>query len=161
MSARRREAPGGARGCSGCGGVGSAGGRVLPVRRTDDLRQLARSYGRYDAIHLEAGLGEAQTRSWEERLLARYSACGCEAGAVAVIVALAALPAPALIVPAIRSPAGAVLAPVWILVAALIGKAVGIAYARLRLHFEVRELTRLLAGDQGVIGVEGGSPDVA
>ena len=148
MSARRRESPGGARGCGGCGGVGSAGGRILSVRRTDDLRQLARSYGRYDSVHIEAGLGEVRTRSWEEQLLARYSACGCDAGAVAVIVAIAALPVLALVAPEIRSPAGAVLAPIWILVAALVGKTLGIAYSRLRLHFEVRELTRLLAEDR-------------
>jgi len=150
LSARRRESPGG--GCSGCGGVGSAGGRILSVRRADDLRQLARSYGRYDAVHIEVGLGELQTRSWEEQLLARYSACGCDAGAVAVIAAIAALPVLALVVPAIRSPEGAVLVPIWILAAALIGKALGIAYSRLRLHLEVRELTRMLTEAQGPIG---------
>lgn len=157
MSARRRESPG-PRGCSGCGGVGSAGGRILSVRRPDDLSRLTRSYGRHDAVHLEVGLDEAQTRFWEERLLARYAACGCDAGAVAVIVAIAALPLLALVAPAIRSPLGAVLVPAWILAAALIGKALGIAYARLRLHFEVGELTRLLTEDQRAIGVEGVAP---
>lgn len=149
MSSRRRESPGAARGCSGCGGVGSAGGRTLSVRRPDDLRHLARSYGRYDAVHLEAGLGEAQTRSWEEQLLTRYSACGCDAGAVAVLVAIAVLPVLALVAPAIRSPAGAAIAPVWILAAAMIGKALGIAYARLRLHFEISELTLLISPRSG------------
>lgn len=134
--------------CAGCGG--GVAGAILRARSGRDLAGLKRTWGRFEAIELATdALDESERVRWEARLLARYTACGCDTGAVAVLLALAGALVAGLASPNQPSWGGAGIALALCLAAALVGKVVGIAVARLRLARDVRRLGRLLDASGG------------
>jgi hypothetical protein len=125
-------------------------GPMLIVRTAEDLDRLLsadRRRVRRLALALES-LNPEDQASWERRLNRHYRACGCEGGAVALVVTL--LGASVL---AFRyhdllgehpfvAGGGILLA---LLIATGLGKAVGLAIARRRLEGAVVSLRRRLA----------------
>lgn len=123
--------------CGGCAGVVEAR-RILRVRTADELSRLTRSWNRFDKIELLTDRLEADAREcWERRLLSAYEECGCDAGGLAVLIALVGF---------VVFAAGFRHAPWWtnvalgvaaMLTAAVVGKLVGIAIARVRLQRDI------------------------
>jgi hypothetical protein len=130
--------------CAGCGGA-VATGRVLRVHSEQDLHRLARTWNRYDRIDLVTERLDANERGfWERRLLASYAECGCDAGAIAVLLTLAVFVLVAITMPGERSWTTVGLGVATIFTAALVGKIAGVAFARLRLRKDVRRLSARL-----------------
>jgi hypothetical protein len=126
--------------CAGCGGAVDAG-RVLRVRSAGDLGRLTRSWDRFDRIDLATDRLEPDDRErWEKRLLSAYTECGCDAGGLAVLLALVGLVVFALALPGERTWTNAGIGVGAILAAALLGKLAGIAVARIRLRRAIRRL---------------------
>jgi hypothetical protein len=131
--------------CAGCGGAVEVG-RVLHVRSERDLSRLSRTWNRYDRIRLVTDQLDADERGrWEERLLSAYANCGCDAGGVAVLLALVGLVVVAIAVPGARTWTAVGLGVATTVAAALIGKVVGVAIARLRLRRDIRRVSVRLA----------------
>jgi hypothetical protein len=117
------------------------------IRTVGDLESLLkrrRRGGRPDRLVLDVeGIAEADAKSWETRLSRYYFACGCEAGSVVLLVALAAY-----VVALAMAPGGfgaatwrdAVAGVLVGFVAAGVGKAAGLIYARWRLRRTIRSL---------------------
>ena len=114
--------------------------------RTDaDLAKLTWSWHRYDGIHLVTDeLDAVEKARWERRLFTSYTACGCHAGGAAVLLALVALVVEAFVTHADLTWPGVVLRVGICLAAALAGKLIGIAGARLRLQYEIRRVRPLV-----------------
>src|SRR5262245_11889547 len=81
---------------------------------------------------------------WESRLLEAYSDCGCDAGGVALLVALAVIAFVSFAMHAAPSWRAGVTAMSFCFVAAMLGKLAGLAAARLRLSRDIRQLARLV-----------------
>jgi hypothetical protein len=130
--------------CRGCGG-GVPSGRVLRARTGSDLAALTHSWGRYERIDLLTDeLDSAERERWEARLLAAYGECGCHAGGAAVLLTLAALATVATTRPVAWTWAWAGLGIGAVLAAALAGKLVGVAVARIRLRDDIRRVRAFL-----------------
>lgn len=120
-----------------CGGKFPFDSRTLVATHAEDLDALLRTSGRFDAVVLRIDAIEQQDRvRWERRLVSAYTECGCDAGGLALLIALAA----------VTLSAFSAHPPSWILGigacfgAALGGKALGIGLARLRLWRDVRQI---------------------
>jgi uncharacterized protein (TIGR03382 family) len=130
--------------CSGCGGVVEAR-RVLRVRSRSDLARLTRSWNRFDRVDLVTDRLDADERErWERRLLSAYTECGCDAGGLTVLVALAGLVVFAVAFPRERTWTDAGLGLAATLAAAVVGKVAGIAVARIRLRRDIRRVRSFL-----------------
>jgi hypothetical protein len=124
---------------------------TLHIRTVGDLESLlkrCRRGERPNRLVLDVeGLAEADAKRWEARLSRYYFACGCEAGSVVLLVALAAY-----LVALALAPGGfgaatwreAVAGVVVGFVAAGVGKAVGLIHARRRLRTTIRSLASAL-----------------
>jgi hypothetical protein len=132
--------------CAGCGGA-IEGRRVLHVRSQGDLGRLAWTWNRFDRIDLVTDRLDADEREqWERRLLSSYSECGCDAGGVAVLVALVGVFIVALALPGARTWTAAGLGLAATFAAAFVGKLAGVVVARVRLRRHVRHVRSLLTG---------------
>jgi hypothetical protein len=126
--------------CNGCGRSANAG-RILHVRCEEDLARLSRSWSRYDRIQLLTDeFDSAERTMWERRLLAHYEDCGCDAGAVAVLLALSAFVAVAIALPGERTWTTIGLGIAATFAAALIGKLAGVVVARILLRRDIRDV---------------------
>lgn len=124
---------------------------TLYIRTVGDLESLLgrRHRGRRpDRLALDVeSLAEADAKRWEARLSRYYFACGCEAGSVVLLVALAVY-----VVAVGLAPGGfgaatwrdAVAGVVVGFVAAGVGKAAGLIHARWRLRTTIRSLASAL-----------------
>jgi hypothetical protein len=142
----------GAKPCPGCGADGrSRGSRVLSIRRAEDLRSLTRSYGRFDGVSIKSAAIDTEARGrWEDGLLSAYSACGCDSGGLAVGASLLCLLLLAALDPGFRTVSGALVGIGLVIAAAVVGKALGIGIARIRLRRQVKALGPLLVPIAGV-----------
>ena len=131
--------------CRGCGGR-TASDRTLVIADPHDLDQLRWTWKRFDDIRIVAGtLPPSQRDAWEDRLTSLYTECGCNAGGIATLLAIAVLGAAAIVAGRLSADiTGAAVALFAILGAATIGKAIGIAAARIRLRNERQRLRPLL-----------------
>ena len=94
-----------------------------------------------------AGLGAVEAAKWEQRLNRETRACGCEAGALGMVVGIALLLGFAVTHrdAFITSPKPtAIAAALLVVMSALAGKSLGLLAARRRLVHALRELQQLL-----------------
>ncbi len=126
--------------CSGCRGRFRLDDRLLVIDHLSDLDVLLRSRGRFDAIlvRLDA-IPLPEREDWGRRLLAAYSECGCDAGGIALLVALILIAATGLASRGLSWAMGLA----FCFAAAFLGKAFGIAIARLTLYRDVQRLRHL------------------
>ena len=120
--------------CQGCAGRVGVDRRTLCVGSGNDLGKLLRTFRRYDAVFiLTPALAAEERRAWEHRLTDAYTECGCDAGAVSLVVALAIVCVVALFFPVAHTWLAVAAGGGFTLGMAIAGKIAGIAYARLRL----------------------------
>ena len=123
--------------CGSCRGRFGTNSRTLCVQSPSDLERLLRTYDAYDAVYIIKGMTSPDRESWENRLIAHYGDCGCELGGVAVVLALVVF---ALGAPAIPGWRTVMMALATCVIAAFVGKLIGIAIARLQLFRDIRIL---------------------
>jgi hypothetical protein len=124
---------------------------TLYIRTVGDLESLPkrrRRGGRPDRLVLDVeGLTEAEAKRWETRLSRYYFACGCEAGSVVLLLALAAYVVALAVAPGGFGAANwrdAVAGVLIGFIAAGAGKAAGLIHARWRLRTAIRTLASVL-----------------
>ncbi len=127
-------------------------GEVLSVRSASELDAVTRARpglrrprGRV-ALEIPA-LEAAERARWERRVNRHYRACGCEAGAVLTVLAALAYGVYLLRFGGLSARAPLMVAALGIavvLAAAVVGKGLGLLYARLRLLGLVAALRRRL-----------------
>ena len=93
---------------------------------------------------MAGGLDPADRARWEERLTAAYAECGCHAGGAALLLALAAVATVGIASPGAWTWRGTLVAGAICMLAAVAGKLVGIAFARLRLRRDISRVGALL-----------------
>ena len=120
-----------------CGGKFPFDSRTLVATRAEDLDALLRTTGRFDVVLLRIdAISRDESAHWEQRLMRAYTECGCDAGGIALLIALAAIGASAFM----ANPPSWIAALIAVFGAALCGKALGIGLARLRLWRDVRQI---------------------
>jgi hypothetical protein len=119
------------------------------IREPDDLAHL-RSSALFPGRSLQLRLSELdghEARSWESRLNRHYRACGCGTSAAFLGVALCVGVALLAMRPGGVLAVGVLdlgLLAVAVIGAGVVGKLVGLAVARVRLHVAIRALRRRL-----------------
>ncbi|MBI3494147.1 MAG: hypothetical protein HY047_20565 [Acidobacteria bacterium] len=129
--------------------------RALCIKTAADLGPLLRSFRRYDAIHIVSDAIAEDRDLWEQRLLSAYSDCGCTVGGAALVLTLGAWAVISLVSHETWTWRSAWLVIGACVAAALVGKAAGIAFARIGLRRDVRRLTLILAGPASRVTVRG------
>lgn len=130
--------------CRGCGGA--VAGRVLRVREPADLARLTRGRARYDTVELATERLAARERErWEERLATAHNECGCHAGGLALLAALAVVALAGILSPGDLTWSRVATGIGICIAAAVVGKLAGIVVAQVRLRRDVRHVASFLA----------------
>ena len=136
---------------------GSDARRPVWIREVDDAdTSLAWRFAPGERLAVDAdGLVAEETRAWEEELNRHYLACGCDEGAVAMLVVTVAVAAWLLFRPGSFVFGGFELGVTvgGLGSAAVLGKAAGLLAARLRLAWTLERLGRRLGA------IRSGQPD--
>jgi hypothetical protein len=131
-------------GCGGCRGSLIPDHRTLVIAAQEDLDLLLSTRGRFDAVVMQVDAPPDERTRWERRLLEAYADCGCDAGGVALLIALAAIAFVSFAMHATPSWRTGVTALFFCFGAAMLGKMAGLAVARLRLWRDIQQLSRLV-----------------
>lgn len=117
--------------------------KELTIASPSDLRELRRWNRRrgLTRVRLRLELPSAYVDSVERTLNRQIRACGCELGAVFVLAAVAVVVARVVLArQGVGSMPALVASLVWLFVAALVGKLLGLAYAEWRVRATIDEM---------------------
>jgi hypothetical protein len=131
-------------GCGGCQGRFGTTTRTLCVSGPADLAKLLRSRPKFDSIRIVAALPLDERSRWERRLFSLYDECGCQAGAVALLMTLVAVGIRSWLQPAPLGWRAIAVVVLLCFAAVAAGKISGMAIAKWKLRAEVRDLGEAL-----------------
>lgn len=131
-------------GCGGCQGRFGTTSRTLCVNGPADLAKLLRSGPKFDSIRIVSALPLDERLRWEQRLFSLYEECGCQGGAVALVLMLTAVGIRSWLQPAPLGWRAIAVVVLSCFAAVALGKISGIAIAKWKLRTVVRDLGEAL-----------------